>query len=204
MLRPHPEPAHFSAGSCLSSGVSECASAGSDVACSRSVVNEGMSVFGLQEDRNIGYADLHFERSRYPVEGLHALAGEILAVLMQVDEAGCDYEAGSINVSAAGQSICGNPRKLSILDSTLRTASRPVSGSMTRPCWRTMSYCCAFARMLRAKNRRGRNVRIGIRRRMIAGKSKPRKKSSGGREGVVSGCYVQSPVTDTLLFDHVH
>ena len=44
-----------------------------------------MPFFGFKKLRNVGDADFHFESRRYPVECFHSLAGEFLAVLMQID-----------------------------------------------------------------------------------------------------------------------
>ncbi len=71
------------------------------MACGSSVVNERLPFFELEELSHVGYADLHFKRGGYSVESLHALAGEFLAMLMQIDESGSDDQSCRMNDTAS-------------------------------------------------------------------------------------------------------
>ena len=73
------------------------------VAGGGAVVDERVSLLGIQKLGDVGCADFHFERGGHAVEGLDALAGKILAVLVQVDEAGRDDEAGGVDDAASAE-----------------------------------------------------------------------------------------------------
>src|SRR6266536_1287411 len=51
----------------------------------------------MEKRSDVRGAYFHFESSGHAVEGLHSLAGQILAVLVQVDEAGSNDEATRVN-----------------------------------------------------------------------------------------------------------
>ena len=106
-------------------------------------MNERVTFFFFEELGDVGGADFEFESHGDAIEGLEALAGQFLAMLVEVDEAGGDDQAGGVD-DAASRSVSEEMRR--IFPSripTLRTASVPVSGSMTRPPSTTRSYCCA-------------------------------------------------------------
>ncbi len=64
------------------------------------VVNERVPFLRLQKLGHVGRANLHFERRGHAVERFDALAGKLLAVLVQVDEAGSDDEASGVDDAA--------------------------------------------------------------------------------------------------------
>ena len=88
---------------------------------------------------NVGGAGFQFEGGGDAVVGLELVVAGFLAVFMQIDEAGGDDQAAGVDGlwPCSGVSVmstilpCGMP--------TLRMASRPDSGSMTRPPEITMS-----------------------------------------------------------------
>jgi hypothetical protein len=84
------------------------------VAGGRAVVDQRIPLLGIQKLGDVGRADLHFQRGGYAVEGLDALAGEILAVLMQVDEAGCDDEAGGVDDAPSAERDVGDAGDLAV------------------------------------------------------------------------------------------
>ena len=102
-----------------------------------------MAVLGFEELGDIGGANFHFQSGSYAVEGFDALAGEPLTVLVQVNEAGGHHEAGDVDRTAPAQRAAEMRAILPSRMPTLRTASREVSGSMTRPPSSTRSYCWA-------------------------------------------------------------
>ena len=60
-----------------------------------------MAFLRFQKLRNIRGADLHFQRRGDAVKRLHALAGDVLRMLVKVDEAGGDDETGRMNDALA-------------------------------------------------------------------------------------------------------
>src|ERR1700734_3048287 len=75
-----------------------------------------MPFLRFQELGDVGSADLHFERGGHSVERLDALAGEILGVLMQIDEAGRDDQSLGVNNAASVECARRNLCDLSITD----------------------------------------------------------------------------------------
>ena len=113
-----------------------------DMAGRRAVVDQRAAFFGFQELCDIGHPDFQFQRRGYAVERLDALAFRFLAVLVQVNESRSDHEAAGMDDPSPGQRLGRDAGDLSVRMPTLRTASRPVSGSITRPPSSTRSYCC--------------------------------------------------------------
>ena len=60
-----------------------------------SVVNQRVTVLRFEELRDVGNTNFQFQRGGYTVERFDPLAGDILAVLMQIDESGSDNKAGA-------------------------------------------------------------------------------------------------------------
>ena len=56
-----------------------------------------MSLLLSQKLGDVRDADLHLERRRYAVEGLHPLAVHVLPMLVQVDEPGGDHQAADVD-----------------------------------------------------------------------------------------------------------
>src|SRR5437588_5783529 len=68
-----------------------------------SVIDQRMSVFGFQESGDIRRADFHFQRHRDAVHGLHALAFEVLTMLMEIDKTGCYDQVRCVDRTLARQ-----------------------------------------------------------------------------------------------------
>ena len=75
-----------------------------------------MSLLRIQKLRDVGRSDFHFERGGHAIEGFHALTFEFLAVLVQVNKAGSDYEACGMDDSASTERSGGDADDLSIAD----------------------------------------------------------------------------------------
>ena len=75
-----------------------------------------MALFGIQKLSDVGRANFHFQRRRYAVERFDALAVEFLAVLVQIDEAGSDDEAGGVDDAASAERGGGDAGDFSIAD----------------------------------------------------------------------------------------
>ena len=67
------------------------------MACRRSIVNQRVPLLGFQKLRDIRGADLHLQRRGYAIKRFHALAGQILPVLVQIDESGRNYKSHRMN-----------------------------------------------------------------------------------------------------------
>jgi hypothetical protein len=80
------------------------------------VVNERVPFLHREKLRNVGRADFHFQRGGYAVEGFDALAGEVLAVLMEIDEAGCDDQAGGVDDAASADRGVGDAGDFAVAD----------------------------------------------------------------------------------------
>ena len=63
---------------------------------------------------DVGGADFHFQSGGHAVEGFDALAGGILAVLVQVDETGSNDEAGGMNDAASVERRSGDGGNLAV------------------------------------------------------------------------------------------
>ena len=98
-----------------------------DVAGGGAVVDERVSLLGIEKLFDVGSADFHFERGGDAVEGFDALAGEILAVLVQVDEAGSDDEAGGVDDAASSERGGGDAGDFSVADADVADG---VEGSL--------------------------------------------------------------------------
>src|SRR5271169_131696 len=72
------------------------------VAGGGAVVNQRVAFLGFQELGYVGHADFQFERGGDTVKRLDALAGEVLAVLMQIDESGSDHQAAGMDDAPSG------------------------------------------------------------------------------------------------------
>jgi hypothetical protein len=107
------------------------------------IVDERVAFLVGKELSDVRCANFHFKRSGDAIKGFDALAGKFLAVLVQVDKARGDDEAGGIDDAASAGGVAEMRAIFPSRMPTLRTASRPVSGSMTRPPSRMMSYCWA-------------------------------------------------------------
>src|ERR1700686_4317702 len=60
-------------------------------------MNQGVAFFVFQEPGDIGDADFHFQCRSYAVPRLDALAFQVLAVLVQIDETRCDDKPADVN-----------------------------------------------------------------------------------------------------------
>jgi hypothetical protein len=78
------------------------------------VVNQRSTFFGFEKLCNVCRSDLHLERSRDSVERFEPLAGEVLPMLMQVDESRSDDKACGLNDAASGQGFCGDTEDFSV------------------------------------------------------------------------------------------
>ncbi len=65
-------------------------------------MNQRVAFFRFQELSYVGDADLHLECGGDAVECFDALTGEVLGVLVQVDESGSDYQSGGMDGAASG------------------------------------------------------------------------------------------------------
>ena len=70
----------------------------------------------VQKLGDVRRADFHFQRGGYAVEGFDALAGEILAVLVEIDEAGCDDKAGGVDDAASAERDVGDASDFAVAD----------------------------------------------------------------------------------------
>jgi hypothetical protein len=95
---------------------SEYQSARRSVAGGGAVVNQRVAFFGFQELGDVGHADFQFERGSDAVERLDALAGEFLAVLVQIDKAGSDNQAAGMNDAASEECLGRDADYLSVAD----------------------------------------------------------------------------------------
>src|ERR1700689_1845528 len=66
-------------------------------------MDEGVSLLGIEKLFDVGCADFHFERGSDAVEGFDALAGDVLPMLMQVDETGGDDQASGVDDAAPAE-----------------------------------------------------------------------------------------------------
>ena len=80
------------------------------------VVDQRVPFLGREKLSDVGRADFHFQRRGHAVERLHALALDLLAVLMQIDEAGSDDQSRRVDDAAAGEWFGGDARDLSVAD----------------------------------------------------------------------------------------
>ncbi len=78
-----------------------------------------MAVLLFQEVGNVGNADLHFKRSGYAVEGFHASAGDVLSVLVEIDEARGDHQSLGAEHALARQGLGRNARDLAVADADI-------------------------------------------------------------------------------------
>ena len=83
---------------------------------SGAVVDERVFLLLVQELCDVGGADFHFQSGGDAVEGFHALAGEVLAMLVQVNEAGSDDQAGGVDDAASVQRSRGDAGDFSVAD----------------------------------------------------------------------------------------
>jgi hypothetical protein len=83
---------------------------------SGAVVDQRAAVLLLQERGDIRHTDFHFQRRRDAIESLQAAARDILRVLVQVDEAGCDDEALGVQHAFAGQGFRGDAHDPALSD----------------------------------------------------------------------------------------
>jgi hypothetical protein len=60
-------------------------------------MNQRVPLFGFQKLRDIRRADLHFQSRSHAIKRFHTLAGQILPVLVQIDESGRNYKPGRMN-----------------------------------------------------------------------------------------------------------
>ena len=90
----------------------ECARG--NVAGGGAVVDQRCALPGFEERSDVGCADLKLEGRRDAVERLDALAGKVLAVLVEINEAGCNDEASCGDYATAGQMIRGNAHDFSV------------------------------------------------------------------------------------------
>jgi hypothetical protein len=113
-----------------------------DVTDGCAVVDEGLRMALIIPGIHIGYAHFHFERGGDAVHGFRAVILGILAMLVEIDEAGRDDQSGGVDGGAAVERGGGDGLDLCrrrCLDGEWRRV--PVSGSMTRPLRMTRSYC---------------------------------------------------------------
>ena len=81
-----------------------------------SVMYERVAFLRLEKLSHIGRADFHFQRCRHAIEGLYPLAGQILPMLVQVDESRRDHEAGRVDNTPTLQRRMRNSRDPSLLN----------------------------------------------------------------------------------------
>ena len=91
-------------------------SACSHMAGRRSVVDQRMAVLHFQKLGNVRHADFQLQCSGDTVKRLDALAFQVLAVLVQIDEARSDDEAAGGDNPLAAQGVGGDARDLSTVD----------------------------------------------------------------------------------------
>ena len=82
----------------------------------RAVMNQRMTFFCLQKLGHVRHADFQFERGGHAVQGFHALALEVLSVLVEIDEAGSDDQAARADHPLPAQRIGGNASDLAAGD----------------------------------------------------------------------------------------
>ena len=80
------------------------------------VVDQGVVLLCFQEVGNIGRADFEFEGGSDAVEGFDALAPEVLAMLVEIDEAGCDDETFYGDCSLSWERVGGDPGNFAVED----------------------------------------------------------------------------------------
>jgi hypothetical protein len=79
-------------------------------------MDERMPLLVIQKLSDIRCADFHFESGGDAVECFHALAIGFLAVLVQVDEAGRDDEAGCVNDASSAKRGGGDAGNFAVTD----------------------------------------------------------------------------------------
>jgi len=76
----------------------------------RAVVDDRPAFLHFQECRYIGHANLHLQRRRNAVKGLHPLAFDLLPVLVQIDKPRRHHQSGGLYHAPALQRLIGNTR----------------------------------------------------------------------------------------------
>jgi hypothetical protein len=75
--------------------------------------------FGLQELSNVRHADFHFERRGDSIQRLDTLACQVLAMLMQINKAGSDYQTAGANDAPAAQRLGRDANNLAIANANV-------------------------------------------------------------------------------------
>ena len=89
------------------------------VAGRRTVVDQRAALFGFQELCDVGNADFQLQSGGDAVEGLNLLALQLLAVLMQVDEARSHDEPADMNHTSSGQRLRRDADNFSALNANV-------------------------------------------------------------------------------------
>src|SRR5262249_16513842 len=88
-----------------------------NVANGRAVIDKRFSFARGVPGVDRRYADLHFKRCRYAVERLQTVVRGVLAVRVQIDEAGRDHEAFGVDLDLTFQRRGGNGGDFAPFDS---------------------------------------------------------------------------------------
>ena len=89
-------------------------------------MNQRMAFFRFQEFGDIRRAYFQLQSGRYPIECLHALACEVLRVLVQVNESGCNDQPIGLDDTVPVERVGRNADNLSVADADI--AHRIQSG----------------------------------------------------------------------------
>ena len=79
-------------------------------------MNQRVAFFGLQELSYIGHADFQLEGRGDTIKRLDALACEVLAVLVQVNESRSDHQPAGMDDAASAQHLGRDAHNLSVAD----------------------------------------------------------------------------------------
>ncbi len=97
------------------------------------VQHASLGGLALIPGRDRQHARLEVERRRHPVERLHAVGRDRLAVRVQIDEAGSHHEAGRVDHPLGAAEPGADSGDPAIHTATSPIASIPLAGSTTRP-----------------------------------------------------------------------
>src|SRR5271169_7084551 len=92
------------------------------------VVDQRMSVFLLEKGSDLGNANFQLERGGHAVEGLHATAGDVLSVLVKIDEAWGDNHALGAENTLAHKWFRRDASNLAITDADITGCVEPRLG----------------------------------------------------------------------------
>ena len=83
------------------------------------VVNERVAFFRFQELGDVGRADFQFERRGDAVQRLDALALDLLAVLVKINESGSDHQSAGMKDAPSAQRIGRDAGNLAVADANV-------------------------------------------------------------------------------------